>query len=102
MSVPNPSPLSTVTKLALIRSIEDRRASSTSESDDSAPPATPIKPYEVRIREGVGGTVFVVGHDRSGSPMVELRVQRRHLAPSMIRRMERWCRDHDDAALALI
>jgi hypothetical protein len=103
MSAPEVSPLSTATKLELIKSIEARRAAAeSSESEETVPPAIPIKPYEVRLRRGVGDTTFVVGHDRAGHPMVELRVRRKHLTPSMVRRMERWCRDHDEPDLHLV
>jgi hypothetical protein len=102
MPVPDVSPLSTATKLALIRDIERRRTAESTESQDAAPAPTPIEPYEVRLRAGMGGTMFVVGHDRRGEPMVELRVRRKHLSPSMVRRMERWCRDHDEPELHLL
>ncbi len=52
--------------------------------------------YEVRLRGGVGDTVFVVGHDRNGEPMIELRVKRRHLSAKVVDRMGRWCRENDD------
>lgn len=60
------------------------------------PPAEPPRSYEVRIRYSVGGTVSVVGHDGKGEPMMELRLAKRHLRPAMLKRMESWCRAHDD------
>jgi hypothetical protein len=72
-------------------------------SEVAAPSAKPIAPYEVRIRRSLGGTLFVVGHDRHGEPMVEVRVRQKHVSPSMVQRMERWCRDHDkESSLALV
>jgi hypothetical protein len=38
-------------------------------------PATPgPRPYEVRVRAGVGGAELLIGHDRHGKPIAELRV----------------------------
>lgn len=61
-------------------------------------PRRPVSSYEVRLRPGVGDTIFLVGHDRKGEPMIETRLQRRHLTRAMVRRMQRWCREHDDPA----
>lgn len=73
-----------------------------SEEDGAIPPPNPAGPYEVRIRRGVGGAAFLVGHDRQGDPMVELRVHCRHITPSMVKNMAQWCRDHDDNPLTLL
>lgn len=102
MSVPAVPQLSHATKLALIKSFASHRDENAAPPDEAPSQQPPVKSYEVRIRAGLGDTTFVVGHDRLGAPMIELRVRRKHLTPSMVRRMERWCRDHDEPDLHLV
>lgn len=60
------------------------------------PPAPAPRSYEVRIRRSVGGSVWLIGHDRAGAPMMELRIAKKHLTSHLVHRVERWCREHDD------
>lgn len=67
------------------------------------PPVMPPQPYEVRIREGVGGTVMLVGYDGRSEPFSEWRVPRSKVSPRMVERFSRWCRENDDGpALQLV
>lgn len=63
----------------------------------TAPPPNAPSSYEVRVRRGLGGAVSLIGHDRSGEPMVELRLMHGKLKPNMVRKLEEWCRANDDA-----
>lgn len=89
--------MSPAVTLGLIRVATERRA----REQEAAPPANPIQPYEVRIRRSVGDSVFLVGHDRFGEPMVEVRMRKKLVTPGRVRRMERWCRENDDALKAI-
>ena len=59
-------------------------------------PAIAPRSYEVRIRKTVGDAIYLVGHDRNGEPMMEMKIKRKHLTPSMVRGLEHWCRTHDE------
>jgi hypothetical protein len=61
---------------------------------DPAPPPhlPPPAPFEVRLRRGVGGTMIVVGHDRSGAPLAELRLPDRLATPELVRFVQELCR----------
>ena len=61
-----------------------------------APPAPP-EPYEVRIRESLGDTILLIGHNGAGRPFSEWRIPRRKLSPRIVERFGRWCRENDDA-----
>jgi hypothetical protein len=43
------------------------------------------------------GSVWIVGHNRAGEPMAELRVERKHVTARMVARMRAWCEANDDA-----
>lgn len=64
----------------------------------AAPPpaATPPAPYEVRVRQGLGETVTLVGHDGRGEPMSEWRMPRGKLSARAIEGFGQWCRENDD------
>jgi len=59
------------------------------------PAASPPTAFEVRVRYTVGACVCVIGHDRRGDAMFELRIARKHLTPDIVRGVARWCRLHD-------
>jgi hypothetical protein len=61
-------------------------------------PHAPRKPssYEVRIRDGINDTVWLIGHNRHGEPMVSVVMARRHLKYSSFDALENWCRLNDD------
>jgi hypothetical protein len=61
------------------------------------PPAERPDSYEVRLRDGMQGSVWIVGHNRAGEPMAELRVERKHVTARMVARMRAWCEANDDA-----
>lgn len=65
---------------------------------DEEIPRYPAKPksYEVRLRPGVGDTVWIIGHDRHGNVLVQTQMRRRHLKPGTIAATERWCRENDE------
>jgi hypothetical protein len=59
--------------------------------------------YEVRLRDGVSGTVCLTGHDRRGKPMLELRIDRRFLCARIVKRIRHWCEENDaDVELGVI
>ncbi len=79
----------------------DLRLAHGERSDRVPPRAERPKSYEVRVRRCIG-CVSLVGHDGRGEPMLEVRIARRHISPSMIKNIEQWCRDNDTApAVAL-
>lgn len=61
------------------------------------PLAHPPAPFEVRVRESVGDTVTLIGHDSRGEPIVETKIPRRLMRAGMTERVRRFCIESEDA-----
>ena len=65
-------------------------------------PLPPPEPYEVRVRETIGDTATLIGHDGRGLPMAEFRVPRQKLSPGTVEWVAQWCRANDGADLRIV
>jgi len=61
----------------------------------AAPPTPAVEPFEVRVRRAMGGCYSLIGHDGLAEPIIEVRVQRKHMTHGLVNGLRRWCRDHD-------
>ena len=59
-----------------------------------APPAV-REPYAIERFPSIRGDVLLVGYDRNGEVMVELRVPAARFAEPMVEGMRRWMRAND-------
>lgn len=60
------------------------------------PLAVPPRPFEVRVRESVGDTVTLIGHDSNGVPLVETKIPKRLMREGMTERLRRFCIESDE------
>jgi hypothetical protein len=55
------------------------------------------EPWTVDLVPSVPGSVTLIGYDRLGDVMAELRIPKRCYKPGMAARMAQWIRENDDA-----
>lgn len=53
--------------------------------------------YAIKIRDGVGDTVSLIGHDRMGNPRITITMARGDVQYSMLDTLELMCRAVDTA-----
>lgn len=100
--IPDPPPFHTPSRIPaciIARAPLARRASS--ELSDPIDPRLRGEPHTVDMVPSLRGSVTLIGYDRAGEPMVELRLPRGKYRPQMARRLERWLRENDDTPVPL-
>jgi hypothetical protein len=69
---------------------------SAAQEDAQPDPRLRGEPWTVDLMPSIRGSITLIGYDRLGDVMAELRIPKRCYKPGMAARLERWIRENDD------